>query len=242
MCHIKHPLLTLLLTFVLLSPLAGQNLWRNTSVVGGLALGGQDRRLFYFPPADRLLARNPKKLDYDLTLYLEKRVFKWRPIQIKAGIGYAESNTIFGRPFDHAFLDGIFTEELRYVTRYTVNKLILPISAGLHFSKFHVQISTLPAIGFRKSVLDRGGAGSTRFTKWQFAWNGLEINPGLGFQFSDRLQVSLSYRWFYFHEIDEVIFNSNIFYEHHDDELLQNKTDKYNPFKMWLTVGYKWKQ
>ncbi len=238
----KNLLLPLLFSFTFLPGLASQNIWRNTALVGGAALGEQDRRLFYFPPAERLLDRNPKKLDYDLTLYLEKRVFKWRLIQLKAGIGYAESNTLFGRPFDHSFLDGVYTQELRYVTRYTVNKLILPISTSFHSGKFYLQITALPAIGFRKSVLDKGGAGSTRFTKWQFALNGLEINPGLGFQFSDRLHVAFSYRWLYFHEIDEIIFNSSLFYEHHDDEFSQNKTDTYNPFKMWLTVGYKLKK
>ena len=241
MQSIKHTLLSLVLGATSLSSLAGQNFWHNMSIVGGIALGEQDRRLFYYPSAERVLARNPKKLDYGLTLYVEKKVLKWHALQIHAGIGYAESNTLFGRPFAHSKLDGVFSEELRHIDRYTINKLILPVSNELHFGKFYLQINALPAISFRKSVLDKGDTGNNRFTKWQFALNSLEINPGLGFQFSDRIQMSISYRSIYLHEIDGIIFNTALLRDL-NHEFLQQNIDKDNPFKMWLTVGYKLKK
>ena len=203
-------------------------------------MSNQDRRLFYFPPAERLLARTPERKDYDLTLYLDKKVLKYGPLQLHAGIGYAETNTLFSRPFAHSALNGGTSKELRYIKRYTINKLIFPASFNINIGKLYLYLLAIPAIGFRKSIGDNDGEGR-RFTKWQFAYNSIEINPGIGFHLLDRMQVSLSYRKFYFHEIDNVIFNSVLFYEPYP-EFLQQKVDTHNPFKMWLTVGYRLKK
>ena len=220
--------------------MVGQNIFRNMVVTGGAALGGQDRRLFYFPPAERLLAREPKKFDYDLTFYLEKRVLKYKILQLHAGIGYAESNTMFGRPFAHSELNGGNTKELRYIKKYTINKLIFPVSNKIYVGKLYLQIVVLPAISFKKSAVNNGDVG-IRVTKRQFAWNSLEINPGVGIEISHRLQLSVNCRLLYFNEIDRVKFNDLLFDEPYP-EFLQQKADTYNPFKMWLTVGYKLKK
>ena len=240
MQSIKYSLLSLLLWAASLSYLAGQSIWRNMSIVGGAALGGQDRRLFYFPPAERLLAREPKKLDYDLAFYLEKRVFRYKNLQMNAGIGYAESNTMFGRPFDHSTLNGGNTLELRYIKKYTINKLIFPVSNKVYVGKLYLQIVVLPAISFKKSAVNNGDVG-IRVTKRQLAWNSLEINPGVCIEISHRLQLSVNCRLLYFNEIDKVKFNYLLFDEPYPD-FLQQKVDTYNPFKMWLTVGYKLKK
>ena len=216
-------------------------IWRNTAVTGGVAWSKQDRRLFNSPIAEKILVRNPEKLDYDLSLYLEKRIFEWRFIQTGAGIGYMQSNTLFGRPFAHSKLDGIFTEDLRFIDRYTINKLIFPISTKFYLGKFYMHINALPAISFKKSVLDKRDTADKKYSKWQFALNSLEINPGLGFQITERWQASIHYRWLYIYKIDSIIFNYLLFDEP-SPEFLQQKVDTHNPFKMWLTVGYRLKK
>lgn len=238
--YLKYLLLTLLSLFILLQNLCGQGIWNNIAVVGGVALSHQDRRLFDFPPAERILALEPKRLDRDLILYVEKSVFKYGSLHLDAGIGYAESNTSFGRPFDHIRLNGLHTYELRYVKKYTINKLVLPISSRWYIRKLYLQVVVLPTIGFRKSIVDNWGS-DKRFTKKQLKWNGLEINPGMGFQLGNRLQICLNYRGLNFHEIDEVIFNYSLLRDQ-NHEFFKQKADKYNPFKMWLTVGYKLKK
>ena len=240
MQSIKYTLLILVLWAVPTSYLAGQNFWRNTNIVGGAALGEQDRRLFTYIFTEKLLAREPNKKDYGLSLYLEKQIIRYGPLQLDAGIGYAESNTLFGRPFSHIELNGPHTYEIRFIKRYTINKLILPISGKVYIGKLYLQFSALPAISFRKSAIAE--ISKRRFTKWQLAWNSLEVNPGLGFQFSDRVQMSISYRWLYFNEVDEVLFNYVLFDYNYDFNLLHQKVDTFNPFKMWLTVGYKLKK
>ena len=208
-------------------------------ITGGAAFGSQDRRLFDFPPAERLLAREPKRLDYDLAFYLEKRFLRYKNLELNAGIGYAESNTLFGRPFDHSALNGGYTKELRHIKKYTINKLILPVANKIYIRNFYLQIILLPTISFKKSAVDK--ILNKTVTKRQFDWNSLEINPGIGIELWRRLQLSLNCRLFYFSEIDEVKFNSIVFSEPYP-EFLQQKVDTYNPFKMWLTVGYKLKK
>ena len=219
--------------------MVGQNIFRNMVVTGGVALGEQDRRLFYFPPAEALLARTPKKLDYDLSMYVQKRLFSYRVLTVDAGIGYAESSHSFARPFDHSILNGGNTLELRYIKKYTINKLIFPVSNKVYVGKLYLQIVVLPAISLKKSAVDRNF--KKRVTKRQFAWNSLEINPGVGIEISHRLQLSVNCRLLYFNEIDKVKFNGLLFDEPYP-EFLQQKADTYNPFKMWLTVGYKLKK
>ena len=53
--------------------------------------------------------------------------------------------------------------------------------------------------------------------------------------------MSISYRWKYFSKIDDILFNYLLF-DSPQDEFLQQKFDTHNPFKMWLTVGYKLKK
>ncbi len=241
MCQIKYILTILVLFLFSTSSLIGQGILHNTYIVGGVALGEQDRRLFKFPQAERLLKRNPKKLDYDLILYVEKRVFKWSFLQINAGIGYAENNTSFGRPFAHSKLNGGNTYEQRYIKKYTINKLVLPFVTKVSLGKFYLRLCALTNINFRKSVLVNSYIPGKRFTKYKMEWNSLEINPGLGFNINSRLQIALSCRALYFNKVDDVIFNYALLRDQ-NHPFLQQKADTYNPFKMWLTVGYKLKK
>ncbi len=238
MQYIKHILFILLLLAAWPAHLFGQNIWRNIYVVGGGALSEQDRRLFQYLFAQKILNNEPKKLDYDLTLYLNKNIVRYGPTQLDIGIGYAETNIFFGRPYNHFEVGGPHTYDVRYIKKYTINKLVAPISGKINIGKFYLQLSALPAFCVRKSVSE---IWNKRLTKWQFNWNSLEINPGLGFQVSQRLEVSFSYRWLFYNEVDKVKFYF-LLDDAYDLEILHQKTDTYNPFKMWLTVGYKWKK
>lgn len=198
-------------------------------------MGSQDRRSFSRSGTLNTWALEDNGFDYDLTLYVEKTMVKYRSWQIDGGLGYAESTTSLARNFNQNAL-GSLTEDLKYIDTYTVSKLIFPISTKLYIKengKLYVQISALPAIGFRKSV-DHSRKSNQRLTKWELALNGLEINPGLGINWSNRVQVALHYRLFHFHEWDEVLLISG-----RDTTFPMGGVDQYNPFKMWATVAYR---
>ena len=125
--------------------------------------------------------------------------------------------------------------ELRHFEKYTLNKLILPLSTRLYLHKnrkYFVQCSAFPAACFRKRAKD-----NKRFAKWQFEPNSLEINPALGCRLNQKMQLVLYYRLFSYREVDAVIF-SQALYNEPVPPFLEQKVDKYNPFKMWITVEY----
>jgi hypothetical protein len=226
--------------FTLLFPASSfcQKFLDNTFLTGGFALSNQDRRLFYFSGAEDIIKREDSKLDYEYSIFLQKEVFQFGAFQANLGIGYSEFNTTFSRPFSHSALDAAPTQELRYIKRYTINKLIFPISSKLFFNKkqnIFFSFKILPAIVIRKSAKDVSF--EKRETKWGFALNELELYPGLGVKISPRVWLTASYRLFYVYKIDEVIFNNLLFYQR-DSEFLRKKYDDYNPFKLWFTVQY----
>lgn len=232
---LKHCFPVLFLLPISLSNLIGQNLLHNTSIVSGVALGSQDRRSFSRTGKLTRAEMENNKLDYDLMGYAEKTILKYRCFELAVGVGYAESNTLFPRQINQDALNS-FTEDIKRIKIYTINKLVLPLSSRFYLKengKFYLHLNALPAIGFRKSVLYNQRTNG-RLAKWQLALNGLEINPGLGIHLSSRLQVSIQYRWFYVHEVDEVLLISG-----RDITFPLGEVDKHNPFKMWLTVGYK---
>ena len=85
----------LFLIIPLFPSLSAQQIWHNTSLVGGFALGAQDRRLFNYPDAENVLQQEKENLDYDLCLFLQKRLFKYGLFQLDAGVGYAEATLSF---------------------------------------------------------------------------------------------------------------------------------------------------
>lgn len=187
-------MLILILLPISISNLIGQSFLNHTSIVGGVALSAQDRRSF--SRSGKLTTTLPEnnKIDYDLILYAEKLVFKYRFLQITGGFGYAEHNTLLSRQFNQQEF-GSFTQDIKYIKFYTINKLIFPISSKFYLNKngrFYLQLSTLPALGFRKNVFHMSQG--KKLTKWLLDLNGLEINPGIGFNLTRKLQINIQYR------------------------------------------------
>jgi len=214
-----------------------QNFWSNTSLTAGFAFSNQDRRLFEFPNQEEIIAAEDSKRDYEYNLSLQKSIIQSNLLQIDVGIGYNESKFTFSRPFDHGvFYKGLPTNELRFIKRYTINKLILPISNNFYLTKkqsIFLSLNIVPAIAFRKSA--KGF--SKKEIKWDLELNSLELYPGLGVKLNKRMWVTAQYRWLYINKLDEVIFNYLLFYQR-DPAFLRKKYDDYNPFKLWFTVSY----
>ena len=233
--------ITSLLFFAFLShgPVLCQGFLKNTFVTGGIALSGQDRRLFYFHHPEEFIEGEKSKVDYEYNLLLQKNIFTYKRFQANIGAGYSEHNSTFPRPFDFSVLGGGLTRELRVIKRYTINKLIMPVSGSIFLSsskKISLNFTVVPAVSFRKSAKDV--VKEKRETKWELEWNGLELYPGLGMRINKRMCLTANYRLYYIYKLDEVIFNHILFYQI-NPEFLNKKYDTYNPFKIWVTVGYR---
>jgi hypothetical protein len=212
-----------------------QSFWSNSSVTAGFAVSSQDRRMFDFALAKEVLGREDSKWDYEYNLTWQKRIISINHFSISTGIGYSAYNTYFSRPFDYIYLSGIPTKQLRFIQKYTIHKLIFPISNKLHLSGDHnlfLKFDILPQAAFRKSVID-----IERFTKRKFEWYSLSLYPGIGLNISSHLQVAAHCRLIHIQKLDEIIFNSILFHER-NPEFLRKKYDDYNPFQLWFTVSY----
>lgn len=218
------------------TPIYCQNFWNNTFLTGGIALSEQDRRLFEFPLQDIILEREDDKFDYEYNITLQKRVARLGRMETRAGIGYAAFTNTFSRPFDHSVINGGNDLFLRFLKRYTINKLVFPVSNNFYLTRnqaVFLNFNILSAISFRKTVKHH----TARYTKWELELNSLELYPGLGVKLNPRMQLAAHYRWVYIYKLDEVIFNHLLFYER-DPEFLQKEYDNYNPLKIWVTASY----
>ncbi len=228
--------------FVLLLAFPGesiaQSFWDDTSITAGIALASQDRRLFHFAGAEGVLSREDSNLDYEYNLSFQKGLIKTGRLRMNLGLGYSEFHTTFSRPFRHSELNGGLTRELRFIKRYTINKLFFILSGQWSFRKDHwlfFKFEVLPQVAFRKSATDLSF--EKRVTKREWEFHGLELYPGIGAAVSPRLHIGAHYRLFYTQKLDGVIFN-HLLFPQTDPEFLRKEYDDFNPFKLWFTVSY----
>ncbi len=70
---------------------------------------------------------------------------------------------------------------------------------------------------------------------WSHAWKvapySLEINPGLGYD-KGKYRVTLSYRAWQIKQVDPVLFSPRLYHN-----LPEGEYERYNPFKLWVTVS-----
>ena len=206
-----------------------------TNLKFGLALGQQDRRLFYVPHIEEFLAQK-SKLDFEFNFVVQKTFIKTRFFDLDAGFGLTSTNATFSRPFDQNQLG-----EPSYVflttKRYTINKICPVISNRLYpFGKknrLFVSFDAVLGFDFRKSVK----YGSHRLTKWGFHFNSLETYPGLGVRISKRTMLTFAFRNYYVYRLDKVIFNELLFNQR-DPAFLKMKYDHYMLKKYSMTIGY----
>ncbi len=213
-----------------------QKFWDHTFLTSGFAFSDQDRRLFEFPNQEEIIAAEDSRYDYEYNLVLQKKIVMLGKFQTSVGLGFSTYNSTFSRPYEHSAINGGNDLFLRFIRRYTIDKLIFPISNTLFLNRkqsIFLEFNIIPALAFRKSVKRI----SERHTKWELEVNSLELYPGLGVKLNKRMWVTAQYRWLYINKLDEVIFNQTLFYQR-DPEFLRKKYDDYNPFKVWFTVSY----
>ncbi len=220
--------------------LSAQSFFKNTRLSVGFAVQAQDRRLFDLSGRADIIKREDSKLDYEYNILFQKPIMQYKRFMITTGLGYSQWISRFSRPFDHLRILRLKSgdERGRYIGNYHIHKMMVPVTTRLYIDQksiFHAQISTLLAISFNRIITEK--TIDKTYSRWEFTPHSVEINPGIGIILWKKFELNLNYRVLYVSELDNVIFNSILFKED-DPEFLQQKTDTYNPFKLWLSVGY----
>ncbi len=201
----------------------------------GFAAQAQDRRLFDLSMQAALLKRENSQIDFEYNVLINKPTYTFHRFEVAIGLGYSFWRSTFSRPFDQSYFDDL-TLPGRFIRDYNVHKIVFPLTGRFYVNpkrSINLQISALPAISIHRHISQR----DRNYTVWEFSPHSLEINPGIGFKAGKHFEISLNYRAYNLMKLDRIIFNGILFRER-DPEFLKQKTDTYNPFKLWLSVGY----
>ncbi|MEZ4771837.1 MAG: hypothetical protein R3D00_01565 [Bacteroidia bacterium] len=229
----------LMLTILGGNPLIGQPFSSSPRLSLSLAFQEHDRRLFGLPPGlSRDILSNENNLgtwQYALGIY--KPILTAPHFSLEAGLWLTREVNTFSRPLNNQYLTSDLTLILRMVQRYRIDQIGIPVNLRLKLfdlgssARVYAQGQALPAFHYRK------GANHLRIlSKWVADFYSLEVNTGLGVAWKN-WDVALSYRAWQVKQIDTVLFYASLFPPHLYDEV-PTGTENYNPFKLWLTVGY----
>lgn len=198
-------------------------------------LQAHDKRLYDFPVKEPILARQPETFGtHQFGLQLQKKVVQKGKFDVYVGGGISAEVATFERPFDHSYKKNMVVDRvLRWTDRYYQFVFQLPVSGNFHLSDhFGLAIDVLPQFSFL-TIAEHTNSYADNYAWWRFAPYSLEVNPGFFFTRS-RVSVRLSYRAFQLKNIDEILFNGILRYEPKEGQTYET----YNPFKVWLSVGY----
>lgn len=217
------------------SHLMGQNS-QNKSWMLSLGIGIQehDKRLFDFPLRENLLKSQPEKFGtYQINANILKPILKKERMEFYWGIGAGMEMNTFRRPFDYTYKRTDDTKLLRYTDRYYKFLLILPFEFHYFFnSDFFISSSVINQVNFL-TIANRSNSDFTSYDWWSLNFHSIEMNSGIGYTYS-KFDFILSYRFYQIKKVDRILFN---------DIILDPRPDKsievHNPFKVWLSIGYK---
>ncbi|MDX2248897.1 MAG: hypothetical protein SF052_19065 [Bacteroidia bacterium] len=229
----KQVLFILILVTMAGNPLIGQHFSASPRISLSLAFQEHDRRMFGLPQGTArdilFYENNLGTWQYALGVY--KPLWTTTHFSLEAGFWLTREVNTFTRPINHQYLTGQQTLELRYIQRYRIDQVGIPVNLRMKLwdigssARVYAQGQALPAFHFRK------GVNHLRIlNKWVADFYSLEVNTGLGVAWKNG-DVTLSYRAWQMKQIDTVL--SPYIYDE-----VPSGTETYNPFKLWLTVSY----
>lgn len=195
-------------------------------------LQAHDKRLFDFPPKESVLERQPETFGtHQFGVQLTRKVAQKGKMQFYVGGGLSTELATFERPYDHNFEKNVGTEILRWTDRYSKFLIQFPLTGTYSITEnFGFSIGVLPQLNFL-TIADHT-TNHKSSTWWRFDLYSVEFNPGIEYTRS-RLVFRLKYRAFQFKKIDKILFNQIV-----RDPRTDHTFETYNPFKVWLSVGY----
>jgi hypothetical protein len=195
-------------------------------------LQAHDKRLFDFPPKESVLERHPETFGtHQFGIRIEKKVAQQGKLHFHVGSGLSTELSTFERPFNHNFGKNGGTEILRWTDRYYQFLMQFPLNGTYQLNDhFGLSLGVLPQLNFL-TIANHTTQDKT-YSWWRFGPYSVEFNPGIEYTKS-RMVFSLRYRAFQVKKIDRILFNSIV-----RDPRTDQTFETYNPFKLWLSVGY----
>ncbi|MFT4762709.1 MAG: hypothetical protein ACI9LN_004697 [Saprospiraceae bacterium] len=194
-----------------------------------------DKRLYDFPPKEELLKQQTGLFGtYQLAMNLKRELVEWKKIKVYGGIGGSIEINKFNRPFDINYKKSIGPDILAFTHR-NYNKYLFQgvIQTEYKISKkVSIKFDVLSQFNI-KSIINTPYIGKDKFIWNEFYLYSIEFNPGINYSY-ERFIFGAMYRAFQVKKIDKIIFNRII-----RDPRTDQNYEIHNPFKMWLSVGYR---
>ncbi len=195
-------------------------------------LQAHDKRLFDFPPKESVLERQPEAFGtHQFGIRLEKEVAQKGKLLLNVGAGLSTELSTFDRPFDYTYKKDDITKVLRWTNRYYQFLMQSSINGTYKLNgHFGLSLGVLSQLNFL--TIANHTTSDESYSWWRFNLYSVEFNPGIEYTKS-RMAFSLRYRAFQVKKIDRILFNDIL-----DDPRREQTFETFNPFKMWLSIGY----
>ena len=206
----------------------------NWTISAGFGLQEHDKRLFGYPDRKLLLDMHPERFGtYQFGVNLNRRLINKNWASLSIGIGPGMEISTFTRPFDHLYPGRRGPYIILWTNRYYQNLVQVPIKSRFSIVKgLGLSLEVLPQFNFLTIALHTDRTSLKKFSWWRFDFYSIEVNPGLALNIS-KFEVGLKYRAFQFKKIDRILFYRTI-----KDTRTGQTFETYNPFKVWLSIGY----
>lgn len=210
----------------------------NALIYSSFSAGACDTRMFDFGTTlyGREIYENGKnELDYqfDIGLLVLNKPLSW--VEWNYGLGLSNKFSTFSRPYSQHNLASVNTKEGRTINVYIKCGLAIPLTAQIYPIKnkpLFIQLSALSNFTFLKKMSDNWPGNH----KWRFGFDNIDLNTGIGLR-GKCGRFSVQYRFANLAKIDNVIFDSGLFFTP-NPEFLKQSIDWHNPNKFILAWSF----
>ena len=217
--------------------LIGQNVQETNWIISvNLGIQQHDKRLFDYSEKEMLLEMHKGFFGtYQFGIRGDRSIHINQLLEASIGLGISAELSTFTRPFDHFYKRNFSQIKiLPNTNRYYKSLIQLPLVTTFRIrKKMRLSMEILPQYSFLTIADNSENSPLGSISWWGFNFHSLEFNPGVIWS-TENIDFGLKYRVFQIKRIDKILFNDII-----DDPRTDQNVETYNPFKIWLSFGYR---
>ena len=219
----------------------GQSSLKGWEVSFTYGMEAHDKRLFNYAhrvDRERLRGMHPETFGTNAYfLAVQRRWISAGRLSIRSGLAAEYLEASFTRPFDHKIFETDYDDILRLLNRY--QKLLGDALTTVDYELAgNLSLQVLAKANFEfytKANRDASIFQQSPYSMSSFGFHSVELIPGLSYRFLGRIHLAFGIRALNAKRVDPIVFGPWL---RHD--IVDQRMDYYNPFRMNFTLGYQW--